>query len=162
MKLKVLNLFFAGAIIIAVSACTTSKSAKTTAYSSNLTQGTSPNIVELTEKIFNRYAFFTLRSDVTANQIRYESDWKIRLPFDSETEQDIVSVRNKLLIEARPRMRTEYGQSRVYTVKFTGITEYQVSGEEEWKEIPIKSSEPTDYLKEIAYELKAELDKVFY
>lgn len=161
MKPKFFKLITAIVIVAAINACSSSKSVNT-AYKATLTQGTSSGIVEQTEKIFNRYSYFVLRSDITANQIRYESDWKIRLPFESETEKDIASVRNKLLIEARPKMRTEYGQSRVYTVRFTGITEYQLAGEDVWKEIPIKSKEATEYLQEIAYELKAELDKIFF
>lgn len=136
--------------------------AKTTnSYSEEIAQGTGENITVITENILNRFSYTVNRSVRTDNRIMFESDWKNRIPFDSEKHLGYEEVRNKIIITARPYMRSEMTEKRVYNVKLEGLTEYRLNEGPDWIIADI-NDEATNYLKEIAYELKTELERVLY
>ncbi|MEX0719931.1 MAG: hypothetical protein WD511_01865 [Balneolaceae bacterium] len=146
---------------ILLSACSITDKVQDTTYKENISRGTSSDIVANTEKILHRYSYSIERTDVTSNRIRYETDWKLRLPSTSELEAKFEQVKTKIIVTARPRMRTEYGESRLYNVQFQGYTEYLAEGEEAWQKHTI-DKEAEDYLKNIAYELRTELERVLH
>src|SRR5690554_2434597 len=146
-------------ISVLVSSCSMSKGAMDNNYKKEVSLGTSNNIVEVTQKLFGRYSYSISRSDVTANQIRFESGWKQRLITENESIRGYQNARTKILIEGRPQMRTEYGQMRHFKVIFTGITEYLVGGEWQVTEL---SDESKQYFDEVSYEFNTELARVLY
>ncbi|MEX2347596.1 MAG: hypothetical protein WD511_00120 [Balneolaceae bacterium] len=157
MKKYIPLLFLSGVLLISCSITEQS----TSVYNEDVAQGTGNNIVDITESIFNRFSFTVRRTTRTDNRIMYESDWKNRLLFPSEDSLGFSEVRNKLIIEARPYMRTELTERRVYNVKFSGITEYRREGDSNWYSEDI-NADAENFLQEITYELKTELERVLY
>lgn len=163
MKLLHHTLVFTVLLMTAIffSACSISDKVNNSSYHQDLGQGTGSNIAEATEKVLYRYSYTIYKTDRTDNQIRYETDWNIRLPFQSESALGYQEARTKIVIQARPYMRTELSYNRLYNVQFTGITEYRKEGEDSWSEFD-SDKEANVFLKEIAYELKTELERVLY
>lgn len=155
-KYSMVIVFF---LYICLSSCSISEKTLKTRYKKEVSQATSGNIVQITDMILQRYSYPIERTDVTANQIKYETSWRIGLPSTNELKLGYQEVRTKIIIEARPKMRTEYGQLRHFKVFFTGIAEYYMDGE--WQEY-IYSEETKQHFDEVSYELNTELARVLH
>lgn len=150
---------------------------KSFAYKSPLGLVTTLDFNEKTDRVFTKYQYVVVRNEKSGSEIYVETQWKDHLPFDDEQQERIVASRTRIILRARPRLRSSRrdvavtdaadetdvpripggAQSNVGINKVEFIAEYMVQYEDnpEWQEIPM-SKTVKDNLKRIADELKME------
>jgi len=134
---------------------------KNVTYKEKISRGTAEDVSHVVQMILHRRSYTIIRSEVSLNQIYYETNWSLRLPYESEQNEGFSDVRTKIILKGRPHMRVEYGQERLFNIEFIGETQYKLKGEDVWLENH-DNTEARGFLKEIAYEMNTELSKRLY
>lgn len=108
-----------------------------------------------TERVLLRQNYLVYRQE-SSSEFYLETDWKIRLPTETELARGISEARTKVILRGRPYMRGEYSQTPLFTILFEGITEYRKAGAQEWIMLEYDES-GREIIKKVAFELKSEM-----
>lgn len=123
-------------------------------YTANLGTATQLDFREKTRKMLDRYQFQVIRFEQTTDATFFETEWKLRYPFEDELQQSVEEARTRLIITATPRTRTPMG-SDLHTVRFEAENQVRYRDARDWHYIQM-SDMLKAYLKEFCDKLATE------
>jgi hypothetical protein len=123
-------------------------------YTANLGTATHYDFRDKTRKMLDRFQFYILRYEQTTDATFFETDWKIRYPFEDEILDGIEEARTRLIITANPRTRVPIGPD-LQTVRMEAENQirYRHSADWHYKEM---SPMLKGYLRDFADKLSTE------
>jgi hypothetical protein len=123
-------------------------------YTANLGTATQLDFREKTRRMLDRYQFQVIRFEQTTDATFFETEWKLRYPFEDELQQSVEEARTRLIITATPRTRTPMG-SDLHTVRFEAENQVRYRDARDWHYIQM-SDMLKAYLKEFCDKLSTE------
>jgi hypothetical protein len=145
-------LLFLALIISGCAGSSSGKKAASHTYSTSLGTATTFDLNDATTQAFNKFQFQVLRYEESGDRIYVETQWKHRTPFEDEQQAGIVEARTRIIMEARPRIRSG-GGTKLHTIQLIGENSVVFAVANTWVNAPL-SSMCKDYLKRIADDLK--------
>ncbi len=133
-----------------LSGCSSSRDISTTQnyFRTDLGRVTTPVMVKEVPLILNRYQFVLFRNEDRRTTWYFETEWKLRDPFEDEYELGFVQAHTQIIIEARRSGAQWRADFRVYN-------RYQRAVGVEWEEGPVTPMF-REYAQRIAREMSTE------
>lgn len=131
------------------------KAERASTYRQSLGSATHTDILrEMDEVLVIRYAYrFQETRTTSADDIRFETEWKDQTPLPAEQEQGYSRAQTRITVTARARNRMG-GSSESFSVQFFGEARMLNNGS--WVRLPLTDAR-RDYFKDIAAYLQREL-----
>lgn len=123
-------------------------------YTANLGTATQLDFREKTRKMLDRYQFQVVRFEQTTDATFFETEWKLRYPFEDELQQNVEEARTRLIITAMPRTRTPMGLD-LHTVRLEAENQVRYRNGRDWHYLEM-SEMLKAYLKEFCDKLSTE------
>ncbi len=108
-------------------------------------------------RMLDKHQYQIVRRTTSMEQIYYETEWRVRYPFEDEIKLGVASARSRIIITARPRDFGGTGTILVYRVKFYAENEVRFSDTSGYTRIPI-SDMAKRYFRRIANDIKTEMN----
>ncbi len=102
------------AFLVATVACASS-SGGDAVFRAELGMSTASQSLTIGERIFSQFQYTVARTDEPPN-LRMESEWRLRPPFEDERALGIVEAESRLVLMGRQRMETELGSQFAMTL----------------------------------------------
>ena len=100
-------------------------------YRSELGIASGPDAMRITQNVAQQYTYQIETVD-TIRDIRIETEWLKRRPFEDETAMGVEDAETRLMIVGRPRGSTALGRN--YSVMLTVENRLRVQGASAWNE----------------------------
>ncbi|MFQ5674286.1 MAG: hypothetical protein ACE5G1_00185, partial [bacterium] len=145
-----------GVFVLFVAGCAGSAvgGKQSTRYLSDVGVATSYGFKQQAERILiQKHHFRIQRTEESGNRLYFETDWQTRQPFQDEWKQGVVDARTRIILEARPHVRT--GASTTLKVKFVGENMLLFKKTGNW-ESGYVTQMCKNYFRKIALEFKTE------
>jgi hypothetical protein len=145
-------------LVLAAGGCSGSagsdKDVRPDLYTANLGTATQLDFREKTRKMLDRYQFQVIRYEQTTDATFFETEWKMRYPFEDELQQNVEEARTRLIITATPRTRAPMG-SDLHTVRLEAENQVRYRDGRDWHYLQM-SEMLKAYLKEFCDKLSTE------
>ncbi len=99
-------------------------------YRKEVGQATAVDAKTLAEQVISRYGY-TIDSFEEEPEIRIQTHWKHRLPFEDEVAMGVTSAESRIVVVARPRSYTDE-RGAYYNIYFMVENRLGVAGEPAW------------------------------
>jgi hypothetical protein len=142
-----LRYVFAAALLV-VTAC--ASGAGSALFRREVGNASGLDALNIAQRVAQQYTY-QIESVDTLRDIRVETEWLKRRPFEDETAAGIDDAESRLLIVARPRGQTVLGTN--YSVILTVENRLRVQGSSAWNE-SLNTPMFTAYADKIAAEMK--------
>ena len=118
--------------LLVVAACASGgRTSSSATFQRDIGIASEPDAIAIAERIIQRYQYEVIRTDPVPN-LRYETDWKKRVPFGDEHALGITEAENRLIITGRLRNTTDLGAN--YDLNLTVENRVRVAGSLDWNE----------------------------
>ena len=107
-------------------------------------------------RVIQRFQYNVISED-TIMEIRLETDWRPRPPFDDEVALGVTAAESRLILDARPRGHSELGD--IYTIYLTVENRLRVGNMPDWSE-SINTPMFQEYAEGIVEDYKRELRNI--
>ena len=143
--------------LLVIAACASGgRTSSSATFQRDIGIASEPDAIAIAERIIQRYQYEVIRTDPVPN-LRYETDWKKRVPFDDEHALGITDAENRLIITGRLRNTTDLGAN--YDLNLTVENRVKVAGSLDWNE-GTASARFQRYADEITQEFRKELQLI--
>lgn len=140
-----------GLFLVAVPACAGSGNGSAV-FRADLGISTAVQSMTISERIFNQFQYTVERQDDPPN-LRMESEWRMRPPFEDERALGIVEAETRLIVTGRQRLETELGSQFAMTLMVENRVRAGTDGD--WRDT-YNTPQFREYARSIAERLERE------
>jgi len=125
---KLIGTLLLGAVVLLPAGCASGGGGGDAVFRAELGIATEADAVTISDRVFSQFQYTLARTDDPPN-LRMETEWRVREPFQDERAQGITEAESRLVVSGRQRLETELGSQFAMTLMVENRVRTGVSGE---------------------------------